>query len=256
MNDTANHPSATSMTIGQLRESLGVKESAFRMAFGRQKLLNYNQARPATAEEIRVMSEYYTALRNQPTKPAPKAATPPARSTAAPTAQPAPSRKPAAKRWKWPAFQAELFDVVIWCEMILGFYSLVMLTHVPGAIAGLVIFVFFEQVRRTMRRRPRATEAAQGTAEHNAASEYNTALARAKTFAFVTVATIAVTFMVCNYQTFLAVLKTQSDFATTTVWQQYTVAQCAAAWLAFLMSGIAYLSLRGLSLSNNLKALQ
>ena len=151
-----------------------------------------------------------------------------------------------------------LFDAIIWTEISLGLIGLTRLFSFSGFIGSMILVLFFERSRRTMATPLRTISRADYESPdlyneaYTATAEQNAAIRRNKNFAFACCLIITLTFCWGNGQTFYASIAQNADLATRTAFTlsgtAYTIADVAARWIALLMSGVAYLSLRGIAL--------
>jgi uncharacterized membrane protein (DUF485 family) len=133
----------------------------------------------------------------------------------------------------------------------LGWYSLFQLASYSGLGFGLVAVVFYEYSRQIMHKPYRMLEPGYTQDDYNAAAEYNQYLKEQKQISMWVCVLIAAVFCFANWHSFNTGLNASSlngQMLTDTI----TIAHALATVFAFLMSGIAYVCLRAISITKQL----
>ncbi len=207
------------------------------MAFPKMGLSNFDINRQLTPIEIAVIVEKYGAKGKQ----APGTNTPQTTRTTSP--------KPAKQSWI-PSFH--LLDVIIWGEILLGWYSLYCLAGGAGLGFGLIAVTFYEWSRQMMHKPYRMLEAGYTQQDHDAATEFNALLRTQKQIALFVCVLVAAVFCFANWHSFNNAISKSTDLELQLVSEYWSVAQVLATVFALLMSGIAYVCLRAISLNKQM----
>ncbi len=231
-------PSLSKTTIRDLLNRHNIKPSTLRMAFPGMGLSNWDINRELTAVEIAVIVEKYGAKGKQV----------PGTNTTQPTRTPSP--KPAKQSWV-PSFH--LLDVIIWGEILLGWYSLYCLAGGAGLGFGLIAVTFYEWARRMMHKPYRMLEAGYTQQDHDAATEFNALLRTQKQIALFVCVLVAAVFCFANWNSFNHAISNSTDLESQLITDSLSIAQTLATVFALLMSGIAYVCLRAISLNKQMK---
>jgi hypothetical protein len=238
-NNSQTGPSLTKTTIRDLLNRHNIKSSTLRMAFPNLGLSNWDINRELTAVEIAVIVEKYGAKGKQ----VPGTNTPQTTRTTSP--------KPAKQSWI-PSFHFHLLDVIIWGEILLGWYSLYCLAGGAGLGFGLIAVTFYEWARRMMHKPYRMLQEGYTQGEHDAAAEFNALLRTQKQIALLVCVLVAAVFCFANWNSFNNAISKSTDLELQLVTESLSVAQTLATVFALLMSGIAYVCLRAISLNKQM----
>lgn len=239
MTDNISQPSSSlsKTTIRDLLNRHNIKPSTLRMAFPGMGLSNWDINRELTPIEIAVIVEKYGAKGKQV----------PGTNTTQPTRTPSP--KPAKQSWV-PSFH--WLDVIIWGEILLGWSSLYLLAGGAGLGFGLIAVTFYEWSRQMMHKPYRMLEAGYSQQDADAATEFNNLLRAQKQIALLFCAALAAVFCFANWMSFHSAICNATDLDSQKVTDTITLAQTLATVFALLMSGIAYVCLRAISLNKQM----
>ena len=159
--------------------------------------------------------------------------------------------KPVAQKADWftTIKQVGIYDLLMWADLVLGTYSLfIIFGPLAGLLVGTKISLFFEQARRTMRRKPRNIEQYEYNSNNYVqAMIYNSRLTRTKNFQLGIAILLCGIFCWANGQNFYrAILANTPDLA------QSVLADYAARTFALIVTTIALSSMYSLRLQANI----
>jgi hypothetical protein len=242
MTDNISQPAAANeMTLGQLIQDLGVKPGTVRMAFPSMGLSNFDRSRAVTPNEVAVITERYGDKKKVSTTAKNKPKATPAVTITMPVEQPAVIK---------PQFKIDvtLPDMIIWGEIGLGWYSLFNLAGISGLGFGAVATIFYEFSRQVIRRTYKEVPQP-WTMASDIAQAYNDNLRELKKICFGISMLIACVFCFSNWQSFYNSIALATDLEKTILFgAAFSIAHLMATVFAVLLSAIAYLCLRAISI--------
>lgn len=237
-NNSNTGPASAAMTIRDIMAVHNIKSSTLRMRFPKLGLSNFDVTRKLEPWEIELITNAY-AKKTKGAKPLPS-----------PTGT-VQKRTPKPKRTWRDMFH--LLDVIIWGEIGLGWYSLFQLAGISGLGFGAIAVVFYEYSRQTMHTPYRMLEEGHTRTEYEAAQEYNEHLRKQKATSMWVCVLIACVFCLANWNAFYTDLHQSPTLRGQMLTNTISFAHALATVFAVLMSGVAYVCLRAISIAQQLK---
>lgn len=230
------------MTISQLIQKNLLSPDAMRMRWGRCGNSDFEQSREITTEELERYNAKYPPVAALKTM---------SRLSATNVTTSTSTVKQVAKQNEWMANikQVGIYDLLMWADLVLGTYSLfILFGPLAGLLVGTKISLFFEQARRTMRRKPRNIEQYEYNSNNYVQAQiHNDRLTRTKNFQLAIAILLCGVFCWANGQNFYrAILANTPDLA------QGVLADYAARTFALLVTTIALSSMYSLRLQANI----